>query len=83
MRAAVTVVALASAAMVLGCGKKEPVEVKSDAQVKAERDAATKATRENAVYGDPLKKMDKAKDLGQDMNKMAEDAVKKAEDANK
>jgi predicted small lipoprotein YifL len=78
---AVALLAIGALAVNLAaCGKKEPVQVKSDAQVKAERDAATKATRENPVYGDQLKQMDKAKELGKDMNKMAEDAVKKAED---
>jgi hypothetical protein len=66
-----------------GCGKQTPERVKTDAEVKAERDAATKASRENPVYGDQLKQMDKAKDLGKDMNKMAEDAVKKAEEVSK
>jgi mRNA-degrading endonuclease toxin of MazEF toxin-antitoxin module len=68
------------ASLVVACGpKSQPAAPKSDSAVKAERDAATKATRDNPVYGDQLKTMDKAKDMGKDMNKMAEDAVKKAE----
>jgi ABC-type enterochelin transport system substrate-binding protein len=62
-----------------GCGQREQASPKSEARVKAEREAATKATRVNPVYGEQLKTMDKAKDMGKEMNKMAEDAVKKAE----
>ena len=76
-RIAIAVVAVLALA---ACGKKEAAQPKTEAQVKSERDAATKGSRENAVWGEPLKQMDKAKDLGKDMNKMAEDQVKKAEE---
>jgi predicted small lipoprotein YifL len=65
-------------ATLAACGKKD-AEVKSDARVKAERDAATRATRDNAVVGDQLKQIDKAKELGGQLNNQAADNVRKAE----
>ncbi len=69
-------VVLLMAITVVACGKKaEPV--KSAEEQKAEKDAATKATRENAVYGEQLKALDKAKETA----KAADEAVKKTEEA--
>ena len=65
------------------CGKKADTPVKTNEQVKAEQDAATKATRENAVYGEQLKALDKAKATAaatEDAAKKTEDALKKAEE---
>ncbi|MBL8525438.1 MAG: hypothetical protein JNN20_17300 [Betaproteobacteria bacterium] len=61
------------------CGK--PAEApKTAEQQKAEKDAATKATRENPVYGDQLKAMDKAKTTVEEANKKREEAVGTADD---
>lgn len=61
------------------CGK--PAEApKTAEQQKAEKDAATKATRENSVYGDQLKAMDKAKAATEEANKKREEAVGTADD---
>lgn len=63
-----------------GCGKKEEVR-QTPEQAKAEKDAATKAVRDNPVYGDQFKAMDKAKATADEASKKAEDALKKAEEA--
>lgn len=63
-----------------GCGKKEPVNTTPE-QVKAEKDAATKAVRDNPVVGDQFKAMDKAKATAEEASKKAEDALKKADEA--
>ena len=72
MLSSVVMVALAA------CGK--PADpTKTAEQQKAEKDAATKATRENPVYGDQLKAMDKAKAVTEEANKKREEAVPLAE----
>ncbi len=53
------VVALFMGCLLISCGKKEPV--KTAEEQKAEMDKAAKMTRDNPVYGDQLKAMDKAK----------------------
>ncbi len=69
-------VVLSMAIAVVACGKKaEPV--KSAQEQKIEKDTATKATRENAVYGEQLKALDKAKEAAA----TADAAVKKTEEA--
>ena len=52
-------VALFAAVLLIACSKKEPV--KSAEQQKAELDQAAKTTRENPVWGEQVKSMDKAK----------------------
>ena len=52
-------VALIAVVFLVACSKKEPV--KSAEQQKAELDQAAKATRENPVWGEQVKSMDKAK----------------------
>jgi hypothetical protein len=63
-----------------GCGKKEEAR-QTPEQTKAEKDAATKAVRDNPVYGDQFNAMDKAKATADEASKKAEDALKKAEEA--
>lgn len=65
-------------AMTLGaCGKKTDVPTKTAEQEKSEKDAATKAVRDNPVYGDQFKALDKAKATAA----AADEAAKKTEDA--
>jgi len=74
------VVTLFAALMLMSCGKKEPV--KTVEQQKAEFDQAAKATRENTVWGDQVKALDKARDTAAaaaDATKKTDDALKKAE----
>ena len=59
----------------IGCGKSaEPA--KTAEQQKIEKDAANKAVRENPVYGEQFKSLDKAKATAA----AAEDAAKKTTD---
>lgn len=65
------------------CGKKADVPTKTAEQEKAEKDAATKAVRDNPVYGDQFKSLDKAKATAaaaDEAAKKTEDALKKAEE---
>lgn len=70
---AVLFVALTLAA----CGKKADAPVKSTEQAKSEKDAATKAVRDNPVYGDQFKALDKAKATAAE----SEEAAKKTGEA--
>ena len=74
-------VALFAALLLVSCSKKEPV--KSAEQQKAELDQATKTTRENTVWGEQVKALDKAKDAAAVMGEATtktEDALKKADE---
>lgn len=65
-------------AALAGCGEKaKPVSAE---QARAEKEAATKATRENPVYGDQLKAMDKAKAATDEAAKLQAEALKAAEE---
>jgi hypothetical protein len=66
------------AAITLGaCGKKADAPAKTTEQVQAEKDAATKAVRDNSVYGEQFKSLDKAKATAA----AADEAAKKTDDA--
>ena len=74
------VIALLAALLLISCSKKEPV--KTVEQQKMEADQAAKVTRENTVWGDQVKALDKAKDTAAaaaDATKKTEDALKKAD----
>ena len=73
------------AAMALSaCGKKvEAPAAQTAEQAKAEKDAATKAVRDNPVYGDQFKALDKAKETAAaagEAGKKTEDALKKLDE---
>ena len=68
--------------MLYACGKQQEPP-KTTEQIQAERDAAIKRTRENPVYGDQLKSLDKAKGVQDTVNKQAEDAAKKLDEQTK
>lgn len=74
-------VLLAASLALVACGKKEPV--KTAEELKAEKEAATKASRQNTVYGNQLQTYDKAKDLADQANKQAEEAKKKIDEQTK
>lgn len=66
--------------LLISCGKKE--QVKTAEQLKIEQDQAAKATRDNPVWGDQVKALDKAKDAAAaaaEATKKVDDALKKAE----
>ncbi|MEO8103403.1 MAG: hypothetical protein ABI790_12815 [Betaproteobacteria bacterium] len=65
----------------VACGKKADVPVKTAEQEKAEKDAATKAVRDNPVYGDQFKALDKAKATAAAADEAAGEAAKKTDDA--
>ena len=73
---------IAMAMTLSACGKKaEPA--KTAEEQKAEKDAAAKMVRDNPVYGDQFKAMDKAKataDQAANATQKTEDALKKAEE---
>lgn len=73
---------VAAIALVGACGKKEPPAKTAD-QLKAEKEAAIKASRENPVYGNQLQAHDKAKELADQANKQAEETKKKIEEQTK
>lgn len=55
------VVALFMGCLLISCGKKEKEPVKTAEEQKVEMDKAAKTTRDNAVWGEQVKSMDKAK----------------------
>ena len=59
----------------VSCSKKEPVKT-ADEQ-KAEKDKATTMSRDNPVYGDQLKAMDKAKKDTEKASQTAEEKLLK------
>ena len=73
---AIVVVALFATLLMLSCSKKEPV--KTAEEQKAEFDKAAKATRENAVFGEQVKAMDKAKAVTEKANELQEEKMKQA-----
>lgn len=75
----ILVAAVLVATLALGaCGKKDNT-VQTPEQAKAEKDAAAKAVRDNPVYGDQFKAMDKAKAVTDDATKKSDEALKKAD----
>ena len=73
-------VAFFAALLLVSCSKKEPA--KTAEQQKAELDQAAKTTRENAVWGEQVKALDKARDTAAavgDATKRTDEALKKTE----
>lgn len=70
------IVALFAAMLLISCGKKEPVKTKTAEQQKAELDAAAKATRENPVWGEQVKALDKAKAVAEKVPQTVEEKLK-------
>lgn len=68
------IVALFTALLLVSCSKKEPV--KTAEEQKAELDKAAKTTRDNTVWGDQVKAMDKAKAVTEEANKAQEEKLK-------
>lgn len=69
-----TIVALFTALLLVSCSKKEPV--KTAEEQKAELDKAAKITRDNPVYGDQVKALDKAKAVVEKAEKTQEEKLK-------
>ena len=65
------------------CGKKADTPTKTAEQEKVEKDAATKAVRDNPVYGDQFKALDKAKATAaaaDEASKKTEETLKKLDE---
>ena len=65
---------LLALASLAACSKKEPP--KTAEQQKVERDAAAKTTRENPVWGEQVKALDKAKAISEKIEKSTEEKLK-------
>ena len=75
-RVIVAIVTMFAAFLLVSCSKKEPI--KTAEEQKAEFDKAAKATRENAVFGEQVKAMDKAKAVTEKANELQEEKIKQA-----
>ncbi len=64
----------------MACSKQSDAPPSAE-KAKADKDAATKAVRDNPVYGDQFKAMDKAKAAADEAVKKTEDTLKKVEEA--
>lgn len=80
VKKSIVVVAVLTTAVALGaCGKQDAAPQTAE-QAKAEKDATAKAVRDNPVYGDQVKAMDKAKADTEAATKKQEEAVNAADD---
>ena len=68
------VVAIFAAVLLVSCSKKEPV--KTAEQQKKELDDAAKTTRDNPVWGEQVKSIDKAKAVTEKAVQTAEEKLK-------
>ncbi len=68
------IVTLFTALLLVSCSKKEPV--KTAEEQNAELDKAAKITRDNPVYGDQVKALDKAKAVVEKAEKPQEEKLK-------
>ena len=69
------VVALFMGCLLVSCGKQEPVNTADEQKV--EKDKAAKMTRDNPVYGDQVKAIDKAKKDTEKAGQTAEEKLLK------
>lgn len=65
------------------CSKKVEDKPKTAAQLQAEKAAVDKSVRDNPVYGDQIKALDKAKEVQKTVEAQAEEQAKKIDDATK
>lgn len=70
------------AANLAACGKKDDAAPSAE-QRQAEKAAADKSVRDNAVWGEQVKALDKAKELQKTMEKQAAELAKKADEDSK
>ena len=76
--------ALALAVLTLGaCGKKSEPLPKTTEERAADKAAAEKSVRDNAVWGAQVQSLDKAKGVQATVDTQAEDTRKKIEDSSK
>ena len=65
------------------CSKKTEELPKSAEQLKTEKAATDKTVRDNAVYGNQIKALDKAKDVQKVADEQAAETAKKIDEATK
>lgn len=65
------------------CSKKVEDKPKTIEQTQAEKAAAEKMVRDNPVYGEPIKALDKTKEMQKAMDALAAENAKKIDDATK
>lgn len=68
---------------ITACSKKTEDKPKTVEQQQAEKAAADKAVRDNVVYGNQIKALDKAKDVQKTVDAQAEEQAKKIDEATK
>lgn len=65
------------------CSKKVEEKPKTAEQLQAEKAAVDKSVRDNPVYGNQIKALDKAKEVQKTVDAQAEEQAKKIDDATK
>lgn len=68
---------------ITACSKKAEDKPKTAEQLQAEKVATDKAVRDNVVYGNQIKALDKAKDVQKTVDAQAEEQAKKIDEATK
>ena len=68
---------------VAACSKKADDKPKANEQIQAEKAAAEKMVRDNPVYGEKIKALDKAKETQKAMDALAAENAKKIDDVTK
>ena len=76
-------VAMLAVLSITACSKKVEDKPKTAEQLQAEKVAADKAVRDNVVYGNQIKALDKAKDVQKTVDAQAEEQAKKIDEATK
>ncbi len=71
------------ACTMVACSKKSEDKPKTAEQTQAEKAAAEKMVRDNPVYGEQIKALDKAKEMQKNMDALAAENAKKIEDVTK
>ena len=74
---------LFAALTIVACGKKVEEKPKTAEQLQSEKAATDKIVRDNPVYGDSIKALDKAKEIQKTTEAQAAEAAKKMDEATK
>jgi FlaG/FlaF family flagellin (archaellin) len=80
VKIAIAFAALMVAAAITGCGKQAEPPAKTADQITTEKAAAEKRVRENAVWGEPVKSLDKAQDVQKSLDTQAAETAKKIDE---
>jgi mRNA-degrading endonuclease toxin of MazEF toxin-antitoxin module len=71
------------ACTIAACSKRTEDKPKTAEQTQAENAAAAKMVRDNPVYGEQIKALDKAKEMQKNMDALAAENAKKIDDVTK